>query len=197
MRGGKIYSSNNTYHPFTKPDGYMGATYAGSPYNVLRWDVLNIKDQLKNAENLIAVGPDSSADRWVMDNDINADYYRDVIIHGILSGAEFVYTHTGQNYNEWKSSWAYMDLNRIVGFSDRKVIDVPYSWNNDYLLSGMYANGRNVWYITPNTDILGEATFMTETEDGLSFSINGQTVTFAGGAVIEGHERQLGTWVDI
>ena len=92
------------------------------------------------------------------------------------------------------------ELTRLVGYSDRKAIAVPTTWNSGFVLSGMYANGRNVWRITP--DITGNVTkesFKVEGEDP-TFSINGQTVTFPGGKIVEdGNVREVGTcgyWVE-
>ena len=43
------------------------------------------------------------------------------------------------------------ELTRVVGAADRKPIAFPYTWNSGYMLSGMYAGGKNYWRITPDT----------------------------------------------
>ena len=92
------------------------------------------------------------------------------------------------------------ELTRVAGASDRKPIAVPANWNGDYVLSGMYAGGRNIWRITPDT-YNGMTLEQFKVKDKApTFSIGGQTVIFPQGRIIEdGSVRQVGTcgyWVE-
>ena len=72
----------------------------------------------------------------------------------------------------------------MAGYSDRKPIETPQSWNDGFVLSGMYANGRNIWRLTPDTtDGMTLADFRVE-GTAPTFSINGNTITFPGGKLL-------------
>ena len=93
------------------------------------------------------------------------------------------------------------ELNRVAGYADRKHISVPYTWNDKYILTGMYAGGRNIWRITPDTStgITLEQFKVAGTTDP-TFSIGGKTVTFPGGKIIEDAKitevGSCGYWVE-
>ena len=93
------------------------------------------------------------------------------------------------------------ELTRVVGAEDRKHIAFPYSWNSGYILTGMYAGGYNYWRITPDTtDGMTKEAFKTSKDgEDPTFTINGQTVTFPGGEILEdGFISEVGTcgyWV--
>ena len=91
------------------------------------------------------------------------------------------------------------ELNNLAGYEDRKAIRTPVDWNSDYILSGMYANGRNLWRITPNTDVISLEDFKVEGTDP-TFSVSGKTVTFPGGKIIADGEVSIvgscGYWIE-
>ena len=87
------------------------------------------------------------------------------------------------------------------GAADRKPILFKNSWNDKYVLSGMYAGGKNYWRITPDTT--GGMTldqFKVAGAKDPTFSIAGQTITFPGGKIIEDAKiAEIGTcgyWVE-
>ena len=92
------------------------------------------------------------------------------------------------------------ELTRVAGFSDRKPIEMSQYWNSDFVISGMYANGRNIWRITPNTDVISVADFKVDGAADPTFSVSGQTVTFPGGKIIETTDiptaGSCGYWVE-
>ena len=94
------------------------------------------------------------------------------------------------------------ELTRVAGYSDRKPIPYPVNWNTDFLLSGMYAGGRNIWRITPNTDQVPLENFQMTGEgfETPTFFVNGQTITFPQGTVIDSTEISIvgsaGYWVE-
>ena len=91
------------------------------------------------------------------------------------------------------------EVNRMVGYADRKPIAMPQDWNSEFVISGAYANGRNIWRITPNRDMVSKADFLVEGKDP-TFSVGGQTVTFPGGKILEdveiSHIGTVGYWVE-
>ena len=91
------------------------------------------------------------------------------------------------------------ELTRIVGAADRKPIAVDANFNSQFILSGMYAGGKNYWRITPDTSKVSLENFKVAGNDP-TFSIGGETVTFPGGKIIEdGKVTEIGTcgyWIE-
>ena len=78
------------------------------------------------------------------------------------------------------------ELTAVAGYSDRKPIRTAANWNGSYILSGMYAGGRNIWRITPDTSVVSLADFNQTTNNGdPTFVIDGLTITFPGGRIVE------------
>ena len=91
------------------------------------------------------------------------------------------------------------ELSRVAGYSDRKPILTDARWNDGYMLSGMYAGGRNIWRITPDTTQVSLEDFKVK-DRAPTFSVNGVTVTFPQGRIIEDGEisraGSCGYWVE-
>ena len=93
------------------------------------------------------------------------------------------------------------ELTRIVGAADRKPLVLPYTWNDSFVLSGMYAGGKNYYRLTPDTS---EGTkledFQVKDAKDLTFSYKGQTITFPGGKIIKDGEVSIvgtcGFWIE-
>ena len=92
------------------------------------------------------------------------------------------------------------EMSRVAGASDRKAIEVPATWNSKFILSGMYAGGRNIWRITPDTSTGVSLEQFKVKDKAPTFYINGQTITFPQGRIIEdGNILQVGScgyWVE-
>ena len=88
----------------------------------------------------------------------------------------------------------------IVGYADRKPIAVDANWNHSFVLSGMYANGKNYWRITPDDNEIKLEDFKVKDATDPTFAVNGETVTFPGGKIIEDAKvHDVGTygyWVE-
>lgn len=104
------------------------------------------------------------------------------------------YILTQQTMND-----ALAELTRVAGYSDREPIMSPLDWNSEYILSGMYAGGRNIWRITPNTDLVSLEAFKVKNSDP-TFTVEGKTVTFPGGSIIADtkikNAGSCGYWVE-
>ncbi len=90
-------------------------------------------------------------------------------------------------------------LTDVAGYADRMPIELPQYWNAEYVVSGMYTNGRNLWRVTPNTDELSLESFEVEGKDP-TFSVKGQTISFPGGKILEDAKipnvGSCGYWVE-
>ena len=76
-------------------------------------------------------------------------------------------------------------LNKVAGYADRKAINVAAEWNHEYVLSGMYAGGKNIWRLTPDNNVVTLEDFQVKDAKDPTFTINGETITFPGGKIIE------------
>ncbi len=92
-----------------------------------------------------------------------------------------------------------VELSRVAGYSDRKPILTDSRWNDGYILSGMYSGGRNIWRITPDTTLVSVEDFKVK-DRAPTFRVNGMTVTFPQGRIIEDGEisraGSCGYWVE-
>jgi len=88
----------------------------------------------------------------------------------------------------------------VAGYADRKPLNVAHNWNYPFVLSGMYANGRNVYRITPDTTNMKLEDFQVKDAKDPTFTAEGITVTFPGGKIIKDSEvYDIGTcgfWVE-
>ena len=91
-------------------------------------------------------------------------------------------------------------VSELAGYADRQRLPVTKEWNNHYVLTGMYANGRNVWRITPDNSKMSVEDFLVKGTTDPAFQIEGVTVTFPGGKIIEESDvYDIGTcgyWVE-
>ena len=209
------YSSNSTY------TGYNAAYMPKAAYTQLLYYV-NFGRYLYESTDTKKIAPwityydygdtDASEKHLIS----NTPYYAEQLYHlGMLDPQPFLsYTYVGDSifkdgredsthYKEIQQvqNEIMAELTRVAGYSDRKPIELPMDWNSEYILSGMYANGRNIWRITPNTDKVTLGAFKTsgENEDP-TFSVAGKTVTFPGGKIIADSTISIvgssGYWVE-
>ncbi len=92
-----------------------------------------------------------------------------------------------------------VELNKLIGYSDRKPLDVAVDWNRGYVLSGVYANGRNVWRISPDNNKIALDAFKVKDSDP-TFTVGDETITFPGGKIIADSKitevGSCGYWVE-
>lgn len=202
------FKSGSTYL-YQNPASYNNAVYDDDPYGMLLWNINKMK-------NIYEATDTKKISVWISRYDYgratsykgNTAYYTESLYHyGMLDPQPFLVYMTvkeggGQaGYDERLKymSEALSELTRVAGYSDRKPISVPVNWNDGYLLSGMYANGRNIWRITPDTtNGTTLASFKVKDSDP-TFKINGTTVTFPDGKIIKDTSVSLGSvgyWVE-
>ncbi len=199
-RPGLNYFENETTKQamYNNPAAYNKAVYEQDAYNGFQWDVKKVKEILMAAEggivNFWISGYNVIYPAYREDTFINTPYYSEMSFHiGMANPQPFLlYIYKGEFETDKKYNIAVKivaqlmeELTRVVGAADREPIQYPFSWNDGYMLSGMYAGGRNVWRITPDiTDGMTLENFKVEGTDP-TFSINGKTVTFPQGKIIE------------
>lgn len=209
------YFVDDGVYLYQKPNGYNGASYDDDPYGMLLWNINKFK-------SMYAATDTKKISVWIAEYDyssragsyLNNGYYTESLYHyGMLDPQPFlVYMYTGSSkfkgtegkeaYNKRMQviSEILNELTRVAGFSDRKVIEVPASWNDGYVLTGMYAGGRNIWRITPDTtDGTTLDAFKMQDKDP-TFQINGTTITFPQGTILQDSKISVvgsnGYWVE-
>ena len=172
----KAIYANRTFNYFLYETNLLRSTYlSGDGMEFICW-IGHYMYNLKN-ENSVSLTP----------------YYVEQLYHiGMLNPPAFfgyiVETEVGyaEDYEFCVSMVddVMKELTRVVGAADRTPIDVEVSWNSSFVLSGMNAGGKNIYRITPDTALVSLEDFKVEGDD-LTFYINGETITFPGGKIIE------------
>ena len=201
---------------FNKPVFYNGAVYEDTSFNSFLYEINTFKDMYESSDT-------KRINAWVAGfnyNHANAPdngtrltpYYSEAILHmGLLDISTFIGYIVGPRDTDLEGEpYKYADnmqvfsdllseLTRMVGASDRKVIAIPTQWNSAFVLSGMSAGGKNVWRLTPDTSITSLESFKVAGKDP-TFKINGQTITFPGGKIVEdskvSHIGTCGYWIE-
>ena len=224
MSGGNSVKSGNTssysyyysrpsadfYNQNQKYSGYNDAIFAAEPFSNLLYDI-NFTRHMYESSDTKLIAP------WITGYTYGGQkpqsiaytpYYSDLLYHlGMFDPEPFLsYTYTGDlnRPGEWELTSQIMNdvmkaLSDVAGYADRKPIAMPQNWNSKFVLSGMYTGGRNLWRITPNTSILSRSEFLISESDP-TFFINGETVTFPGGKILDEAEipncGSVGYWVE-
>ncbi|MBQ8880725.1 MAG: hypothetical protein IJ030_00930 [Oscillospiraceae bacterium] len=227
--GGEVLSGGNSQkagdtssysYYYSRPDdnffkehkqyaGYNDSFFEAKPFNNLLYDI-NFTRYVYGSSDTKKIAPWITS--YVYRGKTNysmayTPYYSELLFHlGMFDPKPFLsYTYTPEYSDEdWIVTCEVMnsaleELSRVAGFSDRKTIATPLNWNSKFVLSGMYANGRNIWRITPDTTVVSLEDFKVEGTDP-TFRVNGETVTFPGGKIIETAEvvtaGSCGYWVE-
>ena len=193
---------------YKKPVAYNGAEFAATPFNRILWDVNLMKNMYEASGGNISITVaeyDYSPSK--VGTPSNTPYYTEAVLHmGLLDPNPFnIYMYdkefTDEEYNQRAQVLQDImaELTRVAGFADREPISVPAEWNSSFLLSGIYANGRNLWRLTPDTTQVSLDAFQIAGSDP-TFCVNGQTITFPQGKIIaDGEISEVGTcgyWIE-
>ena len=196
---------------YKKPFAYNNAIYADLPFKMFLWDANRFKNMYvaTDTKKITACLAEYDYNTERKGSSSNTPYYTETFYHiGMLNPEPFllyVYhkrfdTEDAYFYRLQVIEEILNELTRVAGYSDRKPIVLPTNWNNSFVISGMYAGGRNIWRITPDTtNGVTKETFRIEAADP-TFYIDGQTVTFPGGRIIEDSAISVvgtcGYWVE-
>ena len=212
-RPGSGFFTDNGKAIYKNIQGYNDVAWADNAFNMVMWDSIFAK-QLKESS------PDGRFTATISHYIYNSrpgsycrsPYYSEMTYHlGMLDPDPFqsycidseITSRGGDIDTVIKVISENLDeLTRVAGYADREHIPLAYSWNDKYILTGMYAGGRNIWRITPDTigtNTTLESFKVAGTKDP-TFTINGQTVTFPGGKIIEdsviSQVGSCGYWVE-
>ena len=190
---------------------YNAAIYEDNAFNYMLWDLIHGK-------NYKASAPDDKFsvilcwDNYSEKGYCNTSYFAEMTYHMAMLDPYPLQTYCIESEilsreSDPEEVVEFLDeqikeLNRVAGYADRKHISTPYTWNDKYVLTGMYAGGRNIWRITPDTITTGvtKESFLVSDAKDPTFSVGGQTITFPGGKIIEDTKlSKLGTcgyWVE-
>ena len=201
--------------------GYNKAIHEQNAFAVTQNDVNLFKEILNST-------PDGRIDAWLGNFEYNlvdegdkivtrgdrptysgTPYYSEVIFHigllnpevflGFLIHSKIIRDGFVVDESIKVTSDILVELSRVAGFSDRKALEGKANWNGDYLLTGMYAGGRNIWRITPDTTKVSVEDFKIK-DKAPTFRVGNLTITFPQGRIIEdGEVSRAGTcgyWVE-
>ncbi len=205
---------------YNTPVAFNDVKYTATPYNVAMWGVTQTK-------NMYEADSNHRISSWMTffnfqpnhpGSSSNTPYYSETIFHiGLLDPQPFygyimkseVESYGSDNPDPNVSDYDYAleivrelmaELTRVAGYSDRKPIYIPANWNSNFMLSGMYANGRNIWRITPDIYTGTSVEAFKVKDNDPTFQIAGQTITFPQGKIIADSKiSQVGTcgyWVE-
>ncbi len=203
---------------YKKPASYNDAYFADAPYSRTNWEVNTMKRLLASTDtgkvnawitffNYGSYGPGYS----------RTPYYSELIYHlGMTNPEPFIgyilkrdvlnkgYDDPNPDVCEYDYSLKIVDelmaeLTRVAGKSDRKAIVTPITWNEGFFYSGMYAGGRNIWRLTPDTAKVSVEDFKVDGNTP-TFRAGGVTITFPQGKIIEDstitHVGTCGYWIE-
>ncbi|MBR2937090.1 MAG: hypothetical protein IKB80_01125 [Oscillospiraceae bacterium] len=210
---------------YTKPAGYNKAVFnPTNPFIRVLYDVndqrrllLSTRDKMGEENANVNVWVPYFHYRSATESYGNSPYFAEFMYHmGLSNPKPFLgYIIQSEVQNEGKeyddpnmgdyhyalqvSNELLAELSRVAGTSDRKAIALPMSWNEDYILSGMYTGGHNIWRITPDTSLTTVEEFMVS-DNVPTFSVSGVTITFPQGRIIKDSKiiqiGSCGYWVE-
>ena len=185
------------------PVTYNGAVYEKTLFNEFLFKVNTFKDMYSASKN-------KKISAWITgfnylggeeksENSLAySPYYAEVLFHiGMLDPQPFLgYVVAPRDTDGNEDPYDYNDvmrniseilaeLTRVAGFDDRKPILVPRTWNSKFVISGMYAGGRNIWRITPNAYEGTTLEGFKVKDKAPTFAIDGETVVFPQGKILE------------
>ncbi len=203
---------------YLKPAGYNDAYFADAPFSRTNWEINGFK-------NMLAATDTGKVNAWITFFNYGTygpgysrtPYYSELIYHlGMANPEPFIgyilksevldkgYDDPHPDVCEYDYNLKVVDelmaeLTRVAGASDRKAIITPITWNENFFFSGMYAGGRNIWRLTPNTDEVSKEAFKVK-DLAPTFTVNGVTITFPQGRIIEDssitHVGTCGYWIE-
>ncbi len=188
------------------PEGYPFEQFMKTGYNALLLDIMKTQSAYLSTDGKIMpwIGLKSWNSDGTYANFFGTDYYNEFVLHlGLLNPDPFlVYNADGTSYgdDELLIKKLFYQLDELCGFDDRKpLVTKAVSWNQRYVLSGMYAGGKNVWRITPDLYAPGvtKDNFLID-KDTLTFQIGNEIIEFPNGSYIYTPSESIadyGYWV--
>ena len=197
---------------YKKIPSYNNVEWENSAFKMTLWDSVLSKNYYKTAPNNNFCATVTYYNYSTKEGSYgNTAYYTEDFYHlGMLNPTLFNgYIEENEVINKGNDVTETMEvvheilneLTRIVGAADRKPLDLPYSWNDAFILSGMYAGGKNYYRLTPDVTCGKKLEdFQVKDAKDLTFTADGQTITFPGGKIIEDSKIPIvgscGFWIE-
>jgi hypothetical protein len=178
--------------------------YDKTPFNAFRYEVNKLRAMKLSAD--VPVYP------WVSYKEFDAsllnqsDLYQELVFHAGLTGVEdFLFWNPTSHVvvpatptsNKLLSD-CLKELDNWVGFDDQKtLVDSLVGWGDNYVLTGMQANGRSIWRLTPKLEKDTRLENMLVREFPATFQIGSKTVTIPNGRAFISKDSisRQGYWV--
>ncbi|MBQ8881166.1 MAG: hypothetical protein IJ030_03205 [Oscillospiraceae bacterium] len=210
-----LFQDDNGDYIYKNLPAFNNAVYENDAYHMFLYDANKFKQMYAATENRRITA-------WIAEYDYNpvagsvsnTPYYTENLLHlGMLNPEAFlIYIYSGDSkfkgtngtaeYNKRMQTISEIlnELTRVAGYSDRTPIETPINWNDGFVLSGMYAGGRNVWRLTPDTTEGTTVESFKVKDKAPTFTINGNTIVFPQGRIIkDGSVSVVGTagyWIE-
>lgn len=207
-----LFFTNRKNEPvYKRIPSYTQVQYKNNAFNMVKSELIwakHLRESDPNHRLTITIAHYNYTDR---EGTYSATpYYSEMMFHSALTGAILrgycVETEIRDSGITPQDAFTVIselmnELTRVVGAADRKALDLPYTWNDSFVLSGMYAGGKNYYRLTPDTcEGAKLEDFQVKGAKDLTFTYRGQTITFPGGKIIEdGKISKVGTcgfWIE-
>lgn len=186
--------------PGRQPEGYPHEKFDATSFNTVLYSVVCMQDSITSG--------DGNAMPWIplrsaSDSDMNNEYYAELIFHLALLGSDplLLFNPSSENLADDESHLSELleEINSILGMGKKSTLVTKVtSWDSSYILSGMNADGKSVWRITPDLYVPGVTieNFLSHKEK-LIFQIGNQVVIFPEGSkILENNMSGYGYWIE-
>jgi len=187
--------------------GYNNAVFSNTPYNRFLFEVNVGKGTYLASDN-------GNVSWWLAHayygSAAHTPYWSETVLHLCMLNPQiflgYILTQDCKNDADIYTNALMVNdqllrmASKHAGYADLKPLNVEHNWNYGFVLSGAYANGRNIYRITPDTTNMKLEDFQVKDAKDPTFRINGTTVTFPGGKILADDEvYDIGTcgyWVE-
>lgn len=177
-----------------------------TPYNSMLYHTNRIKSSM-------LATTDKKIMPWISTTSFNeiellgdSSYYHEYFLHVGLSNPDpfLVFGpqyYIGDNQASVDSSALLIndllaELNSLAGSSDRyTLVNDLASWEDGYTLSGIYANGKHIYRITPDIDKVSSIEAFLTNRERCEFIVDDKKIKFPGGTIVDNMVSEYGYWV--
>lgn len=180
---------------------------AGSPY-------LEARGLANAMRGVMLATEDGNVMPWVVSkgyhsySHIHEDvpYFYEYLFHIALCNPDALLLYGPQYYNTDPADRVQLNItgmrealdefNEYAVKTDAKTLIENSINTQDFMVSGMYTNGRNLWRITPDNTVVSVENFLKSDNGNPTFYVSGQTVTFPGGRILDNMYSEYGYWIE-
>jgi len=194
-------------YPGNQPDGYPFDHFFKTGFNALILNGMKMQSAFlstKGGKTMPWIGLRGWNSDGSYANFFDTDYYQEFLFHaGLLNPDPFLIYNSGSSQEGDDINLIrniMYQLDDLCGFEDRRpLLTKAVDWNQRYVITGMYAGGKNVWRITPDlyTPGISLENFLVD-EENLIFQIGNEIIDFPDGSYIYQPDKkysEYGYWV--